>query len=101
MTYRDVDAIKDLLKGTDRIRTLSDVHRNPHPYAVIDPVQETKVLYSGPSGSYIVQSMFHVFGAPEERILALPANLEPDSYLSYESEHLNNYSPWYEMIRID
>ena len=65
------------------------------------PQQEVKTLYSGSSGYYIVHSAFYVGLTPEQRVLSLPADLNLDSCLLYESKHEDDYSPWYKMTEVD
>ena len=97
--YQDPANVKALLKGAKPVRTLSDVNNHPYGAAVFSmPQQEVKTLFSGPSGNFIVHCAFWVNGAPPEaRVLSLPAGLDPDSFLVYESEHHGDYSTWYKM----
>ena len=97
--YQDPADVKALLKGAKPVRTLSDVNNHPYGAAVFSmPQQEVKTLFSGPSGNFIVHCAFWVNGAPPEaRVLSLPADLDPDSFRVYESEHQKDYSPWYKM----
>ena len=90
--------MKALLKGAKPVRTLSNIHNQPYGAGVFClPLQEAKVLYSGTAGCFIVHCVFHVSGIPEERVLSLPADLNLDSCLIYESNHQKDYSPWYHM----
>jgi len=87
-SYQDSASVITLLRGAKPVRTLSDSLNHPYGANVFCmPQQEVKTLYSGSSGYYIVHSAFYVGLTPEQRVLSLPADLNLDSCLLYESKH--------------
>ena len=100
-SYEDAPEVKALLKDAKYVRILKDVRNQPYGQAIFSiPVQEMWMLYSGPSGSYIVYLELYAGLVPEQRVLRLPDGLDLASKvcLAYESEHRKDYSPSYDMV---
>ena len=101
-SYSDSPEIAVLLKDAERVKILSEVSNNPYGQAVLSvPQQETKILYRSAANSFILHCAFECGSAPEERVLRLPADLDPNDCLTYESEHKKDYSPWFRMVEVD
>ena len=61
-----------------------------------------KSLYRGDAGEFILHTRaYRGYGPPQERILPLPASVHMTDYLSYESDHQAEYSPWQDMVAAD
>jgi len=61
-----------------------------------------KSLYRGSAGGFLVHTRaYRGYGAPQERVLPLPASVDLEDCLSYESGHQAEYSPWQDMVVTD
>ncbi len=102
MSYRDSPEITVLLKDAERVMVLSEMLNNSYGQAVFSiPQQETKILYRAAAKYFILHCAFWCGLAPEERVLKLPADLDLNDCLTYESEHQKDYSPWFKMVELD
>ena len=100
-SYRDADAVKEILGDARRVRILCDVLHGPNPYCMGLPEQEVKVLYRGADAWYVILCRFYSVRPPEERVMKLPGDLDAASVPAYEAEHTEAYSPWYDMAADD
>ena len=96
-SYDHAPGIRDVLKDARFVESLADdsYESNGHGMAY----SGSKLLFRGAEGSFIVHTRsYRGYEPAQERILALPADLPSEAYLSFEAQHQESYSPWQDMI---
>ena len=89
--------VQSVLKDAKYVSKLSDDNYecNGHGMAY----SGAKYLYRGSAGEFIVHTRgYRGYESPQDRVLPLPESVSSADYLSYESDHRTEYSPWYDMI---
>ena len=96
-SYRHSDLVQGILKDARFIGRLADdsYECNGHGMAYTG----NKALYKSASAAFIVHTRaYRGYLPPQDRVLSLPASVDPADYEAYEADHEREYSPWQDMI---